>query len=260
MQKLLLASTLLVLTACSNPFESRAIKPLVANPVGALGAASPRHVGETLALQGITGPRILTITNVATGTTKTITVNATTPGVPLDSSTLPDLGQGAKVQEFEVTMSDPQGKVPGATLFIVADADVQAFPLPFTELGGPLPTPAPDGQLAVRVGPGPAGWVSKDSASGPEDYIQKYLEGLKLQAPTITHAPVDRADVTLPKFLETAPTTTKFVRYDVQGQFPNYLVPKEYSTSGKTDVYSPTSLSIVLTQTDPADLVSLVAK
>jgi hypothetical protein len=260
MQKLLLASSLLVLTACSNPFESRTIKAVAPNPAGTLGAASPRHVGETLALQGIAGPGTLTIKNVATGATKAIAVDTTTTGVPLDASTLPDLGQGARVQEFQVALPDPQTKSPGAALFIVADPDVQPFPQPFYQLGGPEPTTAPGGQLVIRPTPGPGAWASKDSTSGPEAFIQQLVERWKLQAPTITHAEVARAEVNLPKFLETAPTSTKFVRYEIHDQFPKYLVPKEFSSSGEADVYTPTSLAVVLTQTDPADLVSLVAR
>jgi hypothetical protein len=234
---------------------------LVQASIVTTGQSAPRRIGDRLELKGLE-PGVagtLTLTNLFNGLSKTTPIDAATGSLLLDATTLPGFRADAKVQEFTVEIKTATFSSRPPSLFVVADADVQAFPQVGFQLAGPMPPSNPDHPVPIAT-PGPGAWTALDSTTGPDAYIQSLVSRWGLQSPTITHTAVDRAEVQLPSYLKTAPDTTKFVRYEVKSQFPKYLVPKEYSSSGQADVYAPTSLSILLTQTDPADLVSLMAK
>ncbi|MDB5101045.1 MAG: hypothetical protein JWM80_5466 [Cyanobacteria bacterium RYN_339] len=252
MHKLLIAAVSLFLTACAKPAPTLATKPV---PTLATGSAyTPHLLGETLALPGLAEGTIK-LTNTFNGLTRTIPIASSTTGLTLDAATLPGFRPDAKVQEFQAEVSGPRGG--GSSTFIVV-TEPGAVPFPvekvFYQLSGPMPASGP------LPTPGPGAWASADSTSGPEAYIQLFLTKWSLEGAAMTHETVDRRDVAPPSFLKTVPDATKFVRYEIKGSFPKYLVPKEFSSSGQADVYTPASLSILLTQTDPADLVSLTAQ
>jgi hypothetical protein len=215
------------------------------------------HVGDAFKILPVKGqpegPIEVTITNQGNGSTKTLSLAASGGTITLDSAGLPGFQEDAKVQNFEVWAA-VQGHRVGNDVSVVKDPAAQPFPI----IGVGRSCPAvPNGPLAVP--PGPMCWTAGDSLTGAETYVNGLVTTWKLESPTITHRAVAWQDVKRPPYMQDVPDTTKLVRYDVAAAFPTYFVPAEYSASGKDDVYAPTSLAIVLTQTDPAMLVSLTA-
>ncbi|MFN3337517.1 MAG: hypothetical protein ACK42I_08455, partial [Thermomicrobium sp.] len=62
--------------------------------------------------------------------------------------------------------------------------------------------------------------------------------------------------IVIPPHMGAIPPTTMLREYELKGQFSKFLVPKEYSPIGRAMVLRPASIRFVITQSEPAQLVS----
>lgn len=228
-------------------------------PIEILGSNVLR-VGEALKISNPGGATKMTVsfTNVRTGVSRSLTIDLdpAAPGtVALDSSVLPDLVQESKVQKFDVRIDNPTLSISMTKdIFVVSEGDVQPFPqIPWQY---DLWVPAGRGP---NLPPGKAPMVADPSQAGIDNYVQRLTEDWKLDKPAVKKASIPRGSVTIPDWLRSMPETIGLVEVRVGATYSKYLVPDLHSQSGEFDVYSPTQMSFVLTETNPAVLVRLTA-
>jgi hypothetical protein len=249
--------------ACSNaPVRSKFVPGpggAMVLPIEIVGSNVVR-AGEALKISNPGAATKLTVsfTNVNTGISRSRTVDAEA-GMPasivLDGSSLPDWVDDAKVQAFEVHVDNPSLNASGTRdVFVVSEAEVQPFPRVTWQFG----PSAPSGD-GLNLPPGKAPMVADSTQAGVDAYVHGLTEAWKLDEPEVTKAPIPRGSVTIPDWLRTMPEDIDLVEVSVGAAFSKYLVPREYSATGQLDVFSPTSLKFVLTETNPAILVTLTA-
>lgn len=250
MKRILVTLSSLLPLACSSP---QGIRTLI--PFEILGPNIVR-VGESLKISNVQGSAklMVTVTNVKTGSGRTREVvieQAAVGSVALDGSMLPDLGQTSKVQTFDVRIDNPAaGASVSKAIYVVADEGVKSFPhvlIAMSSENGP------------NLPPGKAPMVADPSLEGVDRYLQQIISDWKLDQPSVQKAPILRGDVTIPDWLRSMPGDVGLVEVRLGAKFQKYLVPELHSPSGQVEVYEPAQMSFVLTQTNPAVLVSLTA-
>ena len=112
-------------------------------------------------------------------------------------------------------------------------------------------------------------WSEPDNWGQPAaapDVLEAYARDLAENAwkgtgIAISDRVVDRAQVEIIPYPNDTwmPQGTVLHEFDVSGTFPKYMLPDQRTTTGRYEVYAPTRLKIVLSETTPTHVMSLKA-
>lgn len=201
----------------------------------------------------IDGALTLTLTNKATGDRLTESIafrEATDYALTLDAEHLPG-HQDLPVQTFEigVEMSDERyGHHFGGELKILRDRDTMEPPA--------SPVTGPD-----TTGRGPGAWTPSGTADGLEAFAREIAEQTwQGQDLAMTTGQVMLSDLQPPSSRAgEVPAGVKLRRFEFTGTFPKFLVPAHLSGSAAEAVMTPSTLRVVLAETQPIQVVQTIA-
>ncbi|MNS40640.1 hypothetical protein D3C72_729650 [compost metagenome] len=104
--------------------------------------------------------------------------------------------------------------------------------------------------------PGKSPWVPAPDTVGSDELANRFTQAAGGTQVSLTSVTIGPDRIVIPPHMGAIPNNIPLREYELKGQFAKFLVPNVYSPTGRAMVLAPSSFKFVITQSDPAQLVS----